>query len=141
MCKTKLSLTIKTWEIRNGKVTSKELTGICFKRSVCVCIIKNTSAHNLFLHQSVKTSLPVFLHSPKMSLSIDQSSRSRISGWSFYECVTYMTSHSHQESKAVECIPDKYLICIINNMIIYKEPLCIRPCEKMYSIYSYLWRA
>lgn len=37
--------------------------------------------------------------------------------------------------QSYKSIPNKYLICILSNMIIiYKEPLCIRPCEKRYSV-------
>ena len=41
MCKTKLSLTIRAWEISKAKVTTKELTGIYFQRS----ILLKTQAH------------------------------------------------------------------------------------------------
>lgn len=33
-CKTKLSLTIKAWEISKAEVITKELTGIYFQRSI-----------------------------------------------------------------------------------------------------------
>ena len=142
MCKTKLLLTIKAWEISKAEVITKELTGIYFQRSILLKtqVHVNCYCTHLLKHHSQYSSVRQkyeFIYRPKFK----GSSRSRISGCSFQECVIYMASNSQQESKAIEGMPNKYLTCIINNtVVIYKEPLGIGPCKKMYSIYSYFWR-
>lgn len=142
MCKTKLSLTIKAWEISKAKVITKELTGIYFQRSILlktqVCI--NRYCTHLLKHHSQYSSV-LQKYESIYRLKFKGSSRSRISGCSFQECAIYMASNSQQEFKVIEGMPNKYLTCSINNtVVIYKEPLGIGPCEKMYSIYSYFRR-
>lgn len=143
MCKTKLSLTIRAQEISKAKVITKELTGIYFQRSILLktqAHVNYYCTHSLKHHSQYSSVLQKheFIYRPKFKVS----SRSRLSGCSFQECVIYMASNSQQEPKAIEGMPNKYLTCIINNtMVIYKGALGIGPCEKMYSIYSYFWRA